>query len=153
MKLYFSSDHAGFEMKNTLIEYTKSLGYTVEDMGAFTLDDSDDYPDLIAPLASQISNDQKNNLNSLGIILGGSGQGEAIVANRFAGVRAGVLNCENIELVTLLREHNDANVLSIGARFISNDFAKYSVKTFIETEFTHDPRHERRIKEIDIECL
>ena len=156
MKIYFASDHAGFEMKKILVEYVRSLGHDTEDLGAFTHDDSDDYPDMIAPLATQISQMTKNIESAdraIGIILGGSGQGEAIVANRFAGVRAGVINNENIELVKLLREHNDANVLSLGARFISPEFAMLAVKTFIDTEFSHDPRHERRIKEIDRECL
>ena len=153
MKIYFASDHAGFVMKTTLMEHATTLGNMAEDMGAYTLNDSDDYPDFIAPLGLQISQDAKNGDQSFGIILGGSGQGEAIVANRFAHVRAGVLNSENIELVTLLRQHNDANILSIGARFVSLKFAQLALKTFIETDFSHDARHERRIKEIDKDCL
>ena len=152
MKIYFASDHAGFELKKILIAHAISLGHETEDMGAFELDQSDDYPDFIAPLASQISLDNKEKSISFGIILGGSGQGEAIVANRFSGVRAGVINCENIELVQLLREHNDANIISLGARFISPEFAQQAVEAFIKTEFSNDPRHERRIKEIDMDC-
>ncbi len=152
MNIYISSDHAGFELKNILVEFIASLGHTPIDMGPETLNESDDYPDLIAPLAAHISKTAREGKHEFGIILGGSGQGEAIVANRFAGVRAGVLNCDNLELVTLLRQHNDANILSLGARFLSDDVAKRAVQLFLETPFSHDPRHERRIKEIDTEC-
>jgi ribose 5-phosphate isomerase B len=152
MQIHISSDHAGFELKKILVDYIESLGHTVIDMGPDTFDASDDYPDLIAPLAAEVSKLASSMQPAIGIILGGSGQGEAIVANRFGNVRAGVLNCENLELVTLLREHNDANVLSLGARFISPEFAKEAVKLFIDTPFSNDPRHTRRIHEIDIEC-
>ena len=152
MNILISSDHAGFELKNSLVEFLASAGYNVEDMGPSLFDESDDYPDLIAPLASKISVAKEGTESMLGIIIGGSGQGEAIVANRFSGVRAGVFNCDNLELVKLLREHNDANIIYIGARFVTLDIAKAAVKLFIETEFSHDPRHERRIKEIDIDC-
>jgi ribose 5-phosphate isomerase B len=152
MNVYISSDHAGFELKNILVQYMQELGSTVIDMGPTELHETDDYPDLIAPLASKISTLAGEGQPAIGIILGGSGQGEAIVANRFSRVRAGVLNCDNLELVRLMREHNDANILSIGARFVSTDTAKVAVKIFLQTPFSHDPRHERRIKEIDIEC-
>lgn len=152
MKLYFSSDHAGHTLRKALMEYTRTLGYEVIDFGPETLDESDDYPDFIAPLAAALSIEEKKGAHVRGIILGGSGQGEAMVANRFGHVRAGVLASETIDIVRLLREHNDANVLSIGARFISEDFAKRAVQVFLETEFSHDSRHERRIKEIDIDC-
>lgn len=152
MQILISSDHAGFELKNILSDYVESLGHSVLDLGPTLYDESDDYPDLIAPLASNISSSNKNTDQILGIIIGGSGQGEAIVANRFSGVRAGVFNCENLELVKLMRQHNDANIISIGARFVSSDMAKQASKLFIETAFSRDTRHERRIKEIDIEC-
>ena len=152
MQILISSDHAGFELKNSLVQYLDSLGHSVEDMGPSAYDESDDYPDLIAPLASKISSSNIGTDSLLGIIIGGSGQGEAIVANRFSGVRAGVLNCDNLELVSLMRQHNDSNIISLGARFVAPDIAKAAVKLFIETEFSADPRHERRIKEIDKEC-
>jgi ribose 5-phosphate isomerase B len=152
MNIYIASDHAGFEMKEFLLKELSKNDNTVIDLGADSFDESDDYPDLISPLAVQISSDAKNNLHSFGIILGGSGQGEAMVANRFSHVRAGVYNSENLELLKLLRQHNDANVLSLGARFISNSHALEAVKLFITTDFSHDPRHERRIKEIDLDC-
>jgi ribose 5-phosphate isomerase B len=152
MKILISSDHAGFELKNILSAYVENLGHSVLDLGPVEYDESDDYPDLIAPLASKISSSGENTNHLLGIIIGGSGQGEAIVANRFSGVRAGILNCENLELVTLMRQHNDANIISIGARFVSPEIARQAIKLFIETAFSRDTRHERRIKEIDIEC-
>ncbi len=152
MKILIASDHAGFELKNSLVAYLNTLNFNVEDLGPMSHDESDDYPDLIAPLAARISSEAKQTDKLLGIIIGGSGQGEAIVANRFSGVRAGVYNCNNLELVKLMREHNDANIISLGARFVNLEDAKEAVKLFIETSFSHDARHERRIKEIDIEC-
>ena len=152
MQILISSDHAGFELKNILTDYVAELGHTITDMGPIEYNESDDYPDLIAPLASKISSSAEGTDSLLGIIIGGSGQGEAIVANRFSDVRAGVLNCHNLELVSLMRQHNDANIISIGARFVSSDIAKQAIKLFIETAFSRDTRHERRIKEIDIEC-
>jgi ribose 5-phosphate isomerase B len=152
MTVYIASDHAGFEMKNKLVSFVKGLGYEVVDMGPAAYDETDDYPDMIAPLATKISHTASVGEMNMGIILGGSGQGEAIVANRFARVRAGVINSNNFELVTLLREHNDANVISLGARFLSQEEAETAVRMFLETKFSNDPRHERRIKEIDVEC-
>ena len=149
--IYIASDHAGFSLKKYLKDNLKS-DYNFIDMGADIYNESDDYPDLIAPLAVKISNHERNGEKTFGIIIGGSGQGEAIVANRFLGVRAGVYNTENLELVKLMREHNDANIISFGARFVSDLHALEAVKLFLETEFSQDPRHERRIKEIDIEC-
>ncbi len=150
MKVLLASDHAGFELKNTLVSYLDELGYEVVDMGPASFDESDDYPDMIAPLANEIS--RHNGQGIFGIVIGGSGQGEAIVANRFQHVRAGVYYGHALEEVKKTREHNDANVLSLGARFIKVDEAKKAVKTFLETPFSEEPRHERRIKEIDEEC-
>lgn len=152
MTVYIASDHAGFEMKNKLVSFVRGLGYEIVDMGPSSYNETDDYPDMIAPLAIKISHTAGVGEMNIGIILGGSGQGEAIVANRFARVRAGVINSNNFELVRLLREHNDANVISLGARFLSQEEAETAVKMFLETKFSHDSRHERRIKEIDIEC-
>ena len=145
MKIYIASDHAGFEMKNTLVSYIQSLGYDVEDMGAYVYDRTDDYPDFIIPCGKAISEDA----GSVGIVLGGSGQGEAIVANRIKGIRAVVYYGGNTEIPKLAREHNDANVLSLGARFVSVDEAKEAVQLFLSTDFSHDERHIRRITKID----
>ena len=146
-EVYIASDHAGFEMKNELKNHIeKDLGYVVKDFGTFKFDVADDYPDYIKPLALEIYNKRGN---AKGIILGGSGQGEAIVANRFSYVRAGVVACQNIELVKLMREHNDANVLSLGARFINLNFAKQAVDLFLQHPFSNSERHIRRINKID----
>jgi len=145
MKIYIATDHAGFEMKNKIVEYVTSLGYTVEDMGALVYDSQDDYPDFIAPLAEKVALDT----DSRGIIFGGSGQGEAIVANRVSGVRAVVYYGGTLDIPRLAREHNDANILSIGARFVSLEEIQQVVQIFLETEFTGGGRHVRRITKID----
>lgn len=143
MKVYVASDHAGFDLKNELIPYIGTLGHEVEDVGAFTLEPEDDYPDYMKPCAEKVA----QNKDSFGIIMGGSGEGEAMVANRQEGVRAAEYYGGNLEIVKLAREHNDANILSLGARFISLDEAKEAVRTFLETPFSGEPRHERRIAE------
>ena len=148
MKVYLASDHAGFELKGKLIEYVKSLGYEAIDKGAFTLDPADDYPDFISEATREVSNDP----DSRAVIIGGSGQGEAIVANRFANVRAAVYYGGNPEIIKLSRDHNDANILSLGARFVSEDEAGEVVKAWLEAPFSNDERHIRRIKKIE-ECL
>lgn len=145
MKIFIGTDHAGFELKQALTLYLKELGYEVEDMGAYEFNESDDYPDFIAPVAEAVAGDRK----AKGIILGGSGQGEAIGANRFRGVRAAVYYGGPRDIIRLSREHNDANILSLGARFISEDEAKEAVKLWLETEFGGEERHLRRIEKID----
>ena len=143
MKIYIASDHAGFDLKKALIPYIDSLGHEVDDMGAHTLDPEDDYPVFIGPCAQKVA----QNNGSFGIILGSSGQGEAMVANREKGVRAAVYYGGNHEVVRLAREHNDANILSLGARFLTEDEAKEAVQMFLETPFSNAPRHARRIGE------
>lgn len=146
MSILFSSDHAGFELKNTLVAFVRDeLRLEAEDMGAYTLDSADDYPDFIAPVARRVSEDPKN---TRAIILGGSGEGEAVVANRFEGVRAAVYYGGAPEIVRLSREHNDANVLSLGARFLSEEEAKEAVRTWLTTPFSEEERHKRRIEKI-----
>lgn len=141
MKIYLATDHAGFELKEKLKPFFVELGHEVEDLGAFNYDKNDDYPDFISKVASAVSNEA----DSRGIIFGKSGQGEAMVANRHAGIRAGVFYGGNLEIVKLLREHNNSNILSLGAGFISEDEAKEAVKIWLETPFSGDERHIRRI--------
>jgi ribose 5-phosphate isomerase B len=140
-KVYFASDHAGFPMKGELAAFVASLGYEVEDVGPFILDEGDDYPDFIAPCAKKVA----DTADSFGIILGGSGQGEAMAANRIKGVRASVFYGGSLELVRLAREHNDANVLSLGARFLSVDEATEAVRLFLFTSFSGEESHARRL--------
>lgn len=144
-KVLIASDHAGFELKQALVSFIAELGHEVEDLGPHTLDPSDDYPDTIAPLARRMS----ESTELRGIVLGGSGTGEAIVANRLLNVRAAVYAGGDMELVRLAREHNDANVLSLGARFITHEEAKSAVRMFLNTPFSGDERHVRRIAKID----
>lgn len=147
MKIFIGTDHAGFELKQTLLSYLKKeFDCSVEDMGAYELNKNDDYPDFIAQVAEAVAKDPK----AKGIILGGSGQGEAIVANRFPGIRAVVYYGGSLDIVRLSREHNDANILSLGARFISPEEVKVAVKLWLETEFSGEERHMRRIKKIDV---
>ncbi len=146
MRIYIGSDHAGFELKEKLKEYLSGLGYSsVKDEGAFSYNPTDDYPDFITPVARDVSEDK----GSMGIILGGSGQGEMIDANKIEGVRAIEYYGRDLQIVVLGRKHNDANILSLGARFISLDEAKKVVKIFLETPFSGDKRHIRRIKKIE----
>ena len=149
--IHIGADHAGFDMKEELREYLQSLGYEVVDHGAFEFDEDDDYPDFIQPVADAVSRDVEK--LSKGIVIGGSGQGEAIVANRFANVRAIVYYGEpanaDLNIITLSREHNDANILSLGARFITNEEAKEVVELWLETAFGGEDRHVRRINKID----
>lgn len=147
MIVHFATDHAGFALKNTLVTFVRDeLGYEVVDHGAEEYVEQDDYPVYIGHAARAISEDFQNNV---AIILGGSGQGEAMAANRFPGVRAAVYYGGDIEIVRLSREHNDANILSLGARFLSEESAKAAVRLWLTTSFSNEERHIRRIKMID----
>ncbi|MEK7227381.1 MAG: RpiB/LacA/LacB family sugar-phosphate isomerase [Patescibacteria group bacterium] len=146
MKIYVASDHAGFELKGKLIVYLQGLGYEVLDKGAFKYNESDDYPDFIKPVASAVASDPER---SRGIILGKSGEGEAICANRVKGVRATVFYGSPLDIIRLSREHNDANILSLAAGFVEEGMARLAVKSWLETPFSGDERHIRRIKKLD----
>ena len=146
MKIYLASDHAGYDLKEKLKPYLSSLGHEVLDMGNVLYEETDDYPDFIIPLAKTVALDPNN---CRGIILGGSGQGEAMAANRVLGARAIVIYSYNEKIIELSREHNDANIISFGAWFISEDLAKQSLKLWLETPFSKEERHTKRIKKID----
>ena len=145
MNIYIGSDHAGFGLKEELCAYISSLGHLVIDKGPYELNASDDYPDYIFPVAEAVAGDE----GSLGIVLGYSGQGEAMCANRVRGVRAALYAGGDTEIVLLAREHNNANVLSLGSRFVTSISAKEAVRLFLETEFTREERHVRRITKLD----
>jgi len=147
MKIFLSSDHAGFELKEQVKNYLVSVGQDVQDCGAETYIETDDYPDTIAPGIKALLDHGVEKGGA--IIFGGSGQGEAIIANRFKGIRAGLYYGGNLDVIRLLREHNNANVLSLGARMVQFDEAKAAVDMFLETDFTKEERHERRIAKID----
>ena len=145
MKIFIGSDHAGFALKGLLAEYLRGRGFEVEDKGPFSYDEADDYPDFTVPVARAVAEDA----SARGIIIGGSGQGEAIAANRIKGVRTTVYYGGNIQVLHTARDHNDANVLSLGARFMSEDEAKEAVMLWLETPFSGAERHIRRINKID----
>jgi ribose 5-phosphate isomerase B len=156
-KIFIAADHAGFALKNALIEHIRTLGYEIEDMGAHTLEPEDDYPDVMTPLAQKVAASP----DARGIVVGGSGQGEAMCCNRVPGVRAAVFygpmrvtaaldiegghSEDGYDAVRLPRRHNGANVLSIGARFVSGTEADEAVRIFLETPFSGSPRHARRL--------
>lgn len=145
MKVYIASDHAGFELKEALNAFLSERNYQVEDLGPSTLDPNDDYPDYLMMLGRHVADDK----TSFGIGIGGSGQGEAIAANRVKGARAAVYYGGPDEILTLSREHNNANILSLGARFLSADAAKAAVILWLTTPFSNDERHVRRIAKLD----
>lgn len=146
--LYFASDHAGYELKEALMGFVnEEFGFLqVNDEGPFEYNEGDDYPDFIKKAARQVSQDPQK---SKAIVLGHSGQGEAMAANRFEGVRAAVYYGGSEEIVKLSRKHNDANVLSLGAGFLTENEAQKAVRLWLKTSFSDDERHVRRIKKID----
>lgn len=151
MLVYIASDHAGFEMKQKVENWLLDQGHDVVDIGPFMYDENDDYPDYIKPCIEKMLTSIKEMGESevRAVVLGGSGTGEAIVANRYKGGRAVVFNNLNLEIVKLGREHNDANVLSVGARFVDGEFLDLALKTFLETSFDKNSRHAQRIFKID----
>ena len=146
MKIYIGTDHAGFELKEELKIFLESLGCEVEDKGAFEFNEADDYPDFIFPVVKAVAEDITKGLDSRGIVIGGSGQGEAIVANKVKGIRAAVVYDEYSAKMS--RKHNDANIISLGNRALNTNKAKELVELWLETPFSNDERHKRRIEKI-----
>jgi ribose 5-phosphate isomerase B len=148
--VHIGADHAGYYLKEALVDYLKKLHYEVVDHGAHFFDEYDDYPDFVGPVGKAVS-DRPSVVK--GIVIGGSGQGEAMVANQFPGVRAVVFYgnkfLKGSDIIKLSREHNDANVLSLGARFLTTGEAKRAVKTWLTTPFSGEYKHLRRIKKIE----
>jgi ribose 5-phosphate isomerase B len=140
-RIAVGSDHAGFRYKGLIIDMLREAGHDVTDMGTYS-DEAVDYPLFIRPVAESVARGEHDR----GIVLGGSGNGEAIVANRVRGVRCTL--CWNVESAKLGRSHNNANVLSIGERMVSVDEMRAIVETWLHTPF-EGGRHERRIQEID----
>lgn len=142
MKIHIGSDHAGLEFKAKIIDHLKKGGHDVTDHGPFEYDAQDDYPIFCIPAALAVAKDP----NSFGIVLGGSGNGEQIAANKVKGVRAALV--WSVETAKLAREHNNANVISIGGRLHEEAFCLQLVDTFLATPFSGDERHIRRINQI-----
>ncbi len=139
MRIHIGSDHAGLEFKNRIVEHLKKKGHDVVDHGPHTFDPLDDYPVFCIPAAEAVAKEP----GSFGVVLGGSGNGEQMVANKVQGVRAALV--WSIEIAKLAREHNDANVISLGGRMHDEAFCLELVDTFLATPFSGDERHVRRI--------
>ena len=142
MRVHIGSDHAGYELKQFLAEQLAEADYDVVDHGPPRYDPDDDYPPYCLATAAAVVDDPE----SLGIVLGGSGNGEQMAANKVGGVRAALAWSD--EVARLAREHNDANVVSVGARMHSQELALSIVRTFLETAFSDDERHRRRINQL-----
>ena len=143
--IYLGSDHAGFELKGKIKRLLAELRVTYEDIGPHKFNSEDDYPDFIIPVTRKVV----ENPGSGGLIFGGSGQGEAIAANKIKGVRAALYYGGPMDIVKLSRTHNNSNILSLGARFVSEEEAVRAVKLWLDTGF-EGGRHERRIEKIGL---
>ena len=145
--IILAADHAGFKLKEAIKSFLESKKFQVLDVGAHELKDGDDYPVYMTAAAMKVAEDLTGKTKA--IIFGGSGEGEAIVANRFPGVRAVVWYGGNDEVIKLSRNDNNANVLSIGARFVREDEARKAIELWLNTPFSNEERHARRIELID----
>ena len=146
MTIYIGADHRGFQLKEILKIFLKEIGYEVVDFGNDIYDENDDYPDFVLPVAKKVAENPEQNR---GIVLGGSGQGEAIAANKVKGIRAAVFYGGPEEIIKLSREHNSANILSLGASFLSEEQARQAVRIWLETPFSGAERHKRRLEKIN----
>lgn len=139
MRIHIGGDHAAYELQQALIAHLEGAGHEVVNHGPFGYDEQDDYPVFVLRAAEAVAAES----GSRGVVLGGSGNGEQMAANKVRGIRAAL--CSSTELATLSREHNDAQVVSIGARFTSEEEATRIVDTFLATEFSDEARHRRRV--------
>ncbi|WOP18535.1 ribose-5-phosphate isomerase [Raineyella sp. LH-20] len=142
MRVHIATDHAGYELKNYLVQALTEDGHDVVDHGALEYDAQDDYPDTCIPGAQAVAADP----GSLGIVIGGSGNGENIAANKVPGIRS--ILAWNVAIAELGREHNDANVVAVGARQHEPEFALEMVRAFLATPYSQDARHQRRIDKL-----
>ncbi|MBC7836758.1 RpiB/LacA/LacB family sugar-phosphate isomerase [Acetobacteraceae bacterium] len=156
MKIYIASDHTGYELKEALVSFLSERGFAIEDMGAGQHEPEDDYPDYLMPLGAKVAGER----GSFGIGIGASGQGEAMAVNRIKGARAAVYygptahdqtdaTGNKLDMLASVRAHNNANVLCLAARFISQAEAKRAVETWLATPFSGEERHVRRIAKLD----
>jgi len=163
MKIYFAADHAGYELKNILLGFARDyLRAEVEDCGAHVFDKDDDYPALIAGAAKKLSEDAAAGRESRAVIIGASGQGEAMVANRFPRVRCALyygapsgkqtdMSGNDLDMLSSTRQHNDSNALALGARFLTADEAQEALRHWLTVPFPGEARHARRIKSIELQ--
>lgn len=162
MKVFLGTDHTGFEIKNKIKKFLEKEGHDVVDCGALRFDKDDDYPDFIGGAAENVSQDPEN---TRGIVFGGSGQGEAMVANKYKGVRCALFYSKAVpaqavdvtgkksedpfEILKLTKGHNKANVLSIGIRFLSEEDILKAVKIWLDAPWPTEERHLRRVRKIE----
>jgi ribose 5-phosphate isomerase B len=142
MRVYLASDHAGFDLKAAFVAHLKENGHDVNDVGALEYDPDDDYPSFCIDAATRVVADA----GSLGVVIGGSGNGEQIAANKVPGVRACL--AWSVETATLGRQHNNANILAVGGRMHEVAEAITFLDAFVSTPFSNDPRHQRRIDQL-----
>jgi ribose 5-phosphate isomerase B len=145
LTIFLASDHAGFSLKEKVKNYLIIKGYSIFDCGPFSFNKEDDYPDFIIPCAKKVVKTR----NSLGIVLGKSGQGEAIAANKVKGIRAAVVYSYNTKIIKLSKEHNNANVLSLGARFLTEKQTLQAADLWLNTKFSNESRHKKRLRKIE----
>jgi ribose 5-phosphate isomerase B len=146
MRIHIATDHAGLELSHFLIDSLRAEGHDVFDHGPKEYDPLDDYPSFCINAALAVIADQQAGVEALGIVLGGSGNGEQIAANKVAGIRAAL--AWNLDTAKLARQHNDANVIAVGARQHSQDEVLELIRAFVAEPFSHDERHSRRIGKI-----
>ncbi|HEY4502952.1 MAG TPA: RpiB/LacA/LacB family sugar-phosphate isomerase [Candidatus Paceibacterota bacterium] len=153
MKIFIGTDHAGYVLKDKIVAFLKGQGHEVIDKGAYEYNENDDYPDFVVPVAREVSADPDN---AKGIILGATGQGEAIVANKFPHVRAvvyyGDAKCvvdDEADVIVRSRAHNNSNILSLGARYLTEETVMAPVTLWLNTPFSEGERHIRRIGKVN----
>lgn len=146
MRVHLGSDHAGLELKDHLLHWLADNGYEAVDHGPFVFDAVDDYPVFCLRAAEAVAAEQADGQDSLGVVIGGSGNGEQMAANKVVGVRAALVWSE--EIAVLAREHNDANVISVGGRQHTVEEMTRFVEVFLTTAFTGEERHVRRIDQM-----
>ena len=144
-KVFLAGDHAGFTLKEIIKEHLERKNILHEDIGPKEYNSKDDYPDFVIPMCEKVAKTK----NSRGIIIAGSGQGEVIAANKVKGIRAAVIYSYDKKIIKLSRQHNDSNVLSLGARFMKEKEAIKTVELWLKTPFSEANRHRRRIGKIE----
>ena len=146
MRVHIAADHAGFSLKQYLARRLTEARYEVIDHGADRYNAEDDYPGFCISCAQAVATDEADGYQSMGVVLGGSGNGEQLAANTVRGIRAALVT--HLDLATLARSHNDANVIALGARFTAPEFAWVLVRAFLNTPFSGEPRHVRRVQQL-----
>jgi len=145
VKISLGSDHAGFSLKQKIKAFLDKKKILFEDLGNYKYNKNDDYTDFVLPVARKVAKYK----NALGIIIGGSGQGEAIAANKIKGIRAVVYYGGSLKIIKLSKKHNNANILSLGARFLTEKEAIKAMRKWLKTKFSEKEKHKRRLKKIN----